>query len=199
MEEEALLINNSDKYEKILSNMEESIETMILFRSLYLIKKKFEVYKSNINQIYLDYNINKSKRIDAFGSYQIDINFFDKVLLSILRETNLFILEISSPKDIFLSYFLITSQKADHMDSIIQNMKNELILKNLNAKYNKIFYDKKIKPLFNKKVKINIDIESTEDNLNDENNELKEDIITKEIKIVEYNKKGKLFKNLINF
>ena len=195
MEEQPLLINNSDKYEKILSNMEESIESMILFRSLYLIKKKFEVYKSSINQIYLDYNINKSKRIDALGSYQIDINFFDKVLLSILKETNLFILEISSPKDIFLSYFLITSQKADHMDSIIRNMKNELILKNLNAKYNKIFYDKKIKPLFNKKVKINIEIESTEDNLNDEKNELKEDIITKEIKIVEYNKKGKIVQN----
>ena len=112
MEEETLLINNSDKYEKILSNMEESIESMILFRSLYLIKKKFEVYKSNINQIYLDYNINKSKRIDAFGSYQIDINFFDKVLLSILKETNLFILEISSPKDIFFILFFNNKPKS---------------------------------------------------------------------------------------
>ena len=194
MEEDPLIINKNNKYEKIISNMEESIESMILFRSLYLIKKKFEIYKSNINKIYLDYNINKSKRIDALGSYQIDINFFDNVLFSILKETNLFILEISSPKDIFLSYFLITSQKAEHMNLIIQNIKNELIQKNLNSKYNKIFYDKKIKPLFNTKVKINIEIEQTENNFDEENNNISEEIIIKEKIIVEYNKKGKIIK-----
>ena len=194
MEEDPLIINKNNKYEKIISNMEESIESMILFRSLYLIKKKFEIYKSNINKIYLDYNINKSKRIDALGSYQIDINFFDNVLFSILKETNLFILEISSPKDIFLSYFLITSQKAEHMNLIIRNIKNELIQKNLNSKYNKIFYDKKIKPLFNTKVKINIEIEQTENNFDEENNNISEEIIIKEKIIVEYNKKGKIIK-----
>ena len=110
MEEEALFINNN-KFQQIIANIEESIESMILFRSLYLIKKKFEKYKSNLNKVYNDFNINKSKRMDALGSFQIDINLLDKVLLLVIKETNLFILELSSPKDIFLSYFLITSQK----------------------------------------------------------------------------------------
>ena len=104
MEEDSIIINNKNKYEKIISNMKDSIQSMILFRSLYLIKKKFEIYKSNINKIYIKYNINKSRRIDVLGSYQIDIKFFDKVLLQILKETNLFILELSSP----LFFYLIS-------------------------------------------------------------------------------------------
>ena len=185
MEEESTIINKN-KYEKIISNMEDSINSMILYRSLYLIKKKFDLYKYTINKIYYEYNINKSKRIDTLGSFQIDINLLDKVLLLILKETNLFILELTSPKDIFLSYFLISNQKEKNMELIIQNIKKELKEKKLSLKYNKIFYNKKIKPLFQKNHEIN-NIQNNEGNNNDE-------IMTYEIKIVEYNKRGKVAK-----
>ena len=194
MEEDSLLFNQSNKFQKMISSMEESIETMILYRSLYLIKKKFELCKSNINKIYYDYNINKSKRIDVLGSFQIDINLFDKVLLLVLKETNLFILELSSPKDIFLSYFLITNQKAENMDIIIQNIKKELIENNLSLKYNKIFYNKKIKPLFQKNSELNSNLENKGKNNYNNNDE----IMTNEIKIIEYNRRGKIVKTLDN-
>ena len=190
MEEDSTIINNKNKYEKIISNMKDSIQSMILFRSLYLIKKKFEIYKTNINKIYIEYNINKSRRIDVLGSYQIDINFFDKVLLQILKETNLFILELSSPKDIFLSYFLITNQKAEEMELITKNIKQEIIEKELTTKYNKIFYDKRIKPLFKTKPKLNIIIDTNTQN----NNTDIDEIITNEKTIVEYNKRLKMIK-----
>ena len=170
--------------------MKDSIQSMILFRSLYLIKKKFEIYKTNINKIYIEYNINKSRRIDVLGSYQIDINFFDKVLLQILKTTNLFILELSSPKDIFLSYFLITNQKAEEMELITKNIKQEIIEKELTTKYNKIFYDKRIKPLFKTKPKLNIIIDTNTQN----NNTDIDEIITNEKTIVEYNKRGQIIK-----
>ena len=187
MEENQMLINNQNKFEQIIKNMEESIQSLILFRSLYLIKKKFDKYKSNINKIYQDFNINKSKRIDALGSFQIDINLLDKILLLVLKEINLFILELSSPKDIFLSYFLISNKKLEEMELIINNMKKEIIEKNLVEKYNKIFYDKKIKPLFEKK--------NTENNLNEEDNEEAKEEEIYNIIITEYNRKGKIVKN----
>ena len=187
MEENQMLINNQNKFEQIIKNMEESIQSLILFRSLYLIKKKFDKYKSNINKIYQDFNINKSKRIDALGSFQIDINLLDKILLLVLKEINLFILELSSPKDIFLSYFLISNKKLEEMELIINNMKKEIIEKNLVEKYNKIFYDKKIKPLFEKK--------NTENNLNEEDNEEAKEEEIYNIIITEYNRKGKIIKN----
>ena len=181
MEEEILINNNSNTYQNIIYNMEQSIETMILYRSLYLLKKKFEKYKSNINKIYNDYNINKSKRIDVLGSCQININFLDEVALLVLKETNLFILELSSPKDLFLSYFLITNQKGEEMNLILKDIKKEIIEKKLLSKYNKIFYDKKIRPLFKKN-----------DIIKNDNN--KEEEITNDRKIVEYNKRGKIKK-----
>ena len=118
---------------------------MILYRSLYLLKKKFETNKSNINIIYTDYNINKSKRIDEFGSCQIDINFLDEIIFLVLKEMNLFILQLNSPKDLFLSNFLITNKGEDEMKLIAKDIKIELIKKELNKKYNKIFYEKKNK------------------------------------------------------
>ena len=200
MEENSILINNKNNFQEIISNMEQSIETMILYRSLYLIKKKFEIYKSNINKIYIEYNINKSKRIDAFGSYQIDINCFEEIIILILKELNLFILKLTSPKDIFLSNFLITNQKLEEMSLIIRELKKEIIEKELIGKYNRIFYDKKIKPLFHIKPKINIIIDNNDEDISNENNDNGEEI-TKEKTIIEYNKRGKIvktFDTLIN-
>ena len=198
MEENSILINNKNNYQEIIHNMEQSIDIMILFRSLYLIKKKFEMYKSNINKIYSYYNINKSKRIDAFGSYQININSLEDIIIQILKEINCFLLKLTSPKDLFLSHFLITNQKIEEMSLIIKELKNEIIEKELTTKYNRIFYDKKIKPLFQKKPKIDIIIDDEEDN---DNQNIINDIdgggeeITKEVPIVEYDRRGKIVKS----
>ena len=81
------------------------------------------------------------------------------------------------------------------MEIIIQNIKKELIEKKLTSKYNKIFYDKKIMPLFQKKDNIE------RNNINEDNNKIVEEaIITNEKIIVEYDKRGKIkksFKNLL--
>ena len=179
MKGQLLFNSNNYNHKGIIKNLEENIEIMILYRSLYLLKKKFEINKSNINIIYTDYNINKSKRIDEFGSCQIDINFLDEIIFLVLKEMNLFILQLNSPKDLFLSNFLITNKGEDEMKLIAKDIKIEIIEKELNKKYNRIFYEKKIKPLFNKKEII----ENVKEN--DEINKL----------IVEYNRKGKIKRN----
>lgn len=182
MKGQLLFNSNNYNHKGIIKNLEENIEIMILYRSLYLLKKKFEISKSNINIIYTDYNINKSKRIDEFGSCQIDINFLDEIIFLVFKEMNLFILQLNSPKDLFLSNFLITNKGEDEMKLIAKDIKLEIIEKELNKKYNRIFYEKKIKPLFNKKEII--------ENVK-ENDEIKK-------LIVEYNRKGKIKRNYEN-
>ena len=169
------------------NNIKQAINEIILERSKFLLTKKFEKYSSQISKIYSQFNINKSRRIDALGSPQIDVNYLDQVIILILKEVNLFLLELSSPKDIFISFFLITSQKENEMEGIIKIIQNEIISKNLTEKYNNIFYEEKIKPMF---------IKYQNNNHINNNNDLQEDEVVPVINISEYNTKGKKIKTM---
>ena len=171
----------------LFNNIRQEIDALILERSKFLLFKKFEKYNSEILKIYSQFNINKSLRIDAMGSPQIDIKYLDQILILILKEVNLFLLELSSPKDIFISFFLISSQKENEMEGIIKHFQQEIISKNLTEKYNNIFYEEKIKPIFFPKI-------YTEQIYDKEN--FDEDEIIKEINISEYNTKGKKIKDM---
>ena len=168
----------------LFNNIKQEIDSLILERSKFLLLKKFEKYNTQILKIYSQFNINKSLRIDAMGSPQININNLDQILILILKEVNLFLLELSSPKDIFISFFLISSQKENEMEGIIKCLKQEIITKNLTEKYNNIFYEEKIKPIFFPK--INEQLYNKDD----------EDEFIKEINICEYNTKGKKIKDM---
>ena len=167
-------------------NIKQEINTLIFERSKYLIEQKFEKYNKEISKIYSRFNINKSRRIDILGSPQIDINNLGQILILVLKEINLFLLELSSPKDIFISFFLINSQKESEMEGIIKKFQQEIILKNLTEKYNNIFYEEKIKPMF---IPIEYNCQIYNDNYNKEN-------VIKEINISEYNSKGRKIKNM---
>ena len=169
------------------NNIKQEIDAIILERSKYLINKKFKKYNKEITKIYSKFNINKSRRIDILGSPQIDINNLGQILILVLKEINLFLLELSSPKDIFISFFLINSQKESEMEGIIKKFQHEIISKDLTEKYNNIFYEEKIKPSF-------IPLEYNIKKYNDDNKNNKEEII-KEINISEYNSKGRKIKN----
>ena len=170
----------------LFNNIKQEIDLLILQRSKFLLIKKFEKYNSQILKIYSQFNINKSLRIDAMGSPQININNLDQILILILKEVNLFLLELSSPKDIFISFFLISSQKENEMEGIIKHFQQEIITKNLTEKYNNIFYEEKIKPIFFPKIN---------EQLYDKEN-CDEDEFIKEINICEYNTKGKKIKDM---
>ena len=175
--------DESYQYSKIKQDLDE----IILERSKFLLTKKFEKYSSQISKIYSQFNINKSRRIDVLGSPQIDVNYLDQVIILILKEVNLFLLELSSPKDIFISFFLITSQKENEMEGIIKIIQHEIVSKNLTEKYNNIFYEEKIKPMF---------IKYHNNNHINNYNDLQEDEVVPIINIAEYNTKGKKIKTM---
>ena len=175
--------NETIQFENIKKDMDE----IIFKRSEFLISKKFTKYSMELSKIYSQFNINKSKRIDALGAPQIDVNYLDQVIILSLKAANLFLIELSSPKDIFISFFLITSQKENEMEGNIKLIKQEIISKNLTEKYNNIFYEEKIEPMLNR---------YKNDNKINSNDQLEDDETIHIVNIAEYNAKGIKIKSM---
>ena len=120
------------------------------------------------------------------GAPQIDVNYLDQVIILSLKAANLFLIELSSPKDIFISFFLITSQKENEMEGNIKLIKQEIISKNLTEKYNNIFYEEKIEPMLNRY--------KNDNKIN--NDQLEDDETIHIVNIAEYNAKGIKIKSM---
>ena len=193
-------INNSNEQE-ISKQMENSFELLILYRSIYILKQKFSLFKERIQKIYSKFNTFKSelKFETNIKIYQINIGNFIEVTYEVLQDLNLLLIKYLNPKDIFLSKILI-EKKRDEMKRIIKEILNWLLNENNNGNnliknYNIKFFNKKIKPY----LKEDIDFENfiNSNKIIDDNKE--EDISiswsTYEYRILtEYNRKGKMIK-----
>ena len=140
--------NNPKNLEKIKF---DSIRLEILYRSLYILKKKFEKYKKDIKSIYLKYysEKNNSKDLDQ-GNFPIMkvVNFFP-LLQDIFEKIKITIPRINDINSIFnydISKFDKNSK--EHLESI-QLMEKSLFANNKKEliKYNNKFYTKKIAPI----------------------------------------------------
>ena len=193
-------INNSNEQE-ISKQMENSFELLILYRSIYILKQKFSLFKERIQKIYSKFNTFKSelKFETNIKIYQINIGNFIEVTYEVLQDLNLLLIKYLNPKDIFLSKILI-EKKRDEKKRIIKEILNWLLNENNNGNnliknYNIKFFNKKIKPY----LKEDIDFENfiNSNKIIDDNKE--EDISiswsTYEYRILtEYNRKGKMIK-----
>ena len=188
-----------------------SIQTLILYRSLYLLKQKFAVNKHKLIEFYKEYNINTNNNKIFF--YQINKGDFAKITELVFKQINLLIIKIHNPKDIFLSK-VIKTDKIEEMICVLQVIQVLINTNSVNIKnYNQIYFNKKIEQQSSKidlcednfsknntslkeELKNNFDDNNINKNNNNENNiskfKNKDEEIT--IKIVEYNKKGKIIK-----
>ena len=182
--------NDDETNENLLNNSKEnSCETQILYRSIYIIKKKFEIYKTKINEIYKKYNINEFDDNLGMNFYIININNFELLIREIFKVINCIMIQINNPKNIFISNLYLTKEIKNEMYHIFQIMKNYLLQNNNIEKYNHIFFNKKIKPLLQKKEKEDNDI-----NNNDNYTEKKEKEEEINKPIVEYDSNGNIIK-----
>ena len=191
-------INNKNNQE-ISKQVENSLEILILYRSLYIIKEKFLLYKERIKKIYDKYNIynNNYKLKEDIKIYQINKKDFIKITDEVLKDINLLIIKYINPKDIFLSKVLI-EKKSKETIPLIKEILNWLE-KNNNGKfsikkYNKIFFNKKIRP-FVENIE-DIEILNTESNIEEKKEEYENDDVYKnfgkkiDVRVVEYNRRG---------
>ena len=146
--------NNIDNQnsQEISQQVENSLKLLILYRSIYIIKQKFSLFKERIRNIYQKYNTHNCnlKFKTDIKIYQIHIKNFVKVTDEVLQDLNLLIIKYSNPKDIFLSKILI-EKKREETKKIIKEILNWLLNDNNNGNdlirnYNINFFNKKIKP-----------------------------------------------------
>ena len=173
-------VKNKIKENDINDSNENSFETMSLYRSIYIIKRKFEIYDIQIKDIYNKYNINEFDNNLGINFYIINIDKFELILNEIFENINCLIFEIHHPKDIFISNLYRTEEKKKEMRVVFQKIQNYLFENNHIEKYNKIFYIRKIKPL--------LLIKNKENSINNEEEEINKPI-------VEYNNNGKIIKS----
>ena len=159
--------------QKISKQIENSLETLILCRSIYIIKQKFSFYKERIKSIYDKYNIYKGnyKLNTDIKIYQINKKDFIQVTEEVLKDLNLLIIKYLNPKDIFLTKVVI-EEKMKEIMPILKEIFNWL-LNNNNGDfsfkyYNNVFFNKKIKP-FLLESESGFDDENIKENDNEQN------------------------------
>ena len=192
--------------QEISKQVENSIELLILYRSIYIIKQKFSLFKERIKNIYNKYNIYNSnlKFKTNITIYQINISDFAQVTDEVLQDLNLLLIKYINPKDIFISKVLI-EKKREETKKIIKEILNWLLNENNNGNdliknYNIKFFNKKIKPY----IEEDIDYENFENmingikednNVNNMDKDIHKNLSNYEYKILtEYDRKG----NIIN-
>ena len=151
----------------------EHLTYKIICRSLYILKKKFEIYKNEINKVYTKFFVKDKSDYNNFSIPIIKITSFKDLLEEIFHLLNISIFKMSSMNELFLSNFIPESKNEERLNIAIDKIYNFITDKI--RKYNEIFYNKKIKTL--------IEINKIEEIADD---------FTDYYPIVEYDKKGRL-------
>ena len=193
-------LDNQNKQE-ISKQVENSLELLILYRSIYIIKQKFSLFKERIRNIYQKYNTYNGniKLKTNIKIYQINLKNFVKVTDEVLQDLNLLLIKYLNPKDIFLSKLLM-DKKREETKKIIKEIFNWLLDDNNNGNnliknYNINFFNKKIKPY----IEEDLNYENFENMMDNKENDINEDITTNLSKfnykiLTEYDRRG----NIIN-
>ena len=140
-------INNSQ--ENLNKIKIDSIRLEILYRSLYILKKKFEKFKKEIKSIYIKYYPEPNKSLSQYDFPITKIINFFPLLQEVFEKIKITIPRINDLKEIFnydISKFDKNSK--EHLESIKLMEKNLFEKNKINLeKYNKKFYTKKIEPI----------------------------------------------------
>jgi hypothetical protein len=117
-----------------IENIEkENIKVLILYRSLYILKKKFEIYHNGIEEIY---NSNKTNK------YFISLDNLSNILKKILIVSNCLIIYFKDYNELIDNSFILNLNVENSMNiinSICEYIKNNL------EKYNKLYFEKRLK------------------------------------------------------
>ena len=158
----------SKEQENIIDVERKNILMLILYRSLYILKKKFEIYKPQINQIYQE---NK----EPFSNLLVlPINKIPQILKNITLISQFYIIPYNRYSELF-TIDLLNNRNKKQTEIIINYIYN--YIKEHISEYNSVFYEKKSKE---------IEMKKELENKNEE-----EEI---SIKLNLYNRRGKIIK-----
>ena len=154
-------------------NSEDPVFTSILYRSLYILKKKFEIYKNEINKLYILYFVKDKNNYNNIRNKIIKLSSFKQLLEEIFNLTNISIFKMSSLNELFVINCIPEINRKERLNKAIEKINN--FISDKIQKYNEIYY--------NKKLKSEKELNSLEEISND---------LTEFFPTVEYDKKGKI-------
>ena len=154
-------------------NSEDPVFTSILYRSLYILKKKFEIYKNEINKLYILYFVKDKNNYNNIRNKIIKLSSFKQLLEEIFNLTNISIFKMSSLNELFVLNCIPETNRKERLNKAIEKINN--FISDKIQKYNEIYY--------NKKLKSEKELNSLEEISND---------LTEFFPTVEYDKKGKI-------
>ena len=131
---------NQSKRENLNFGIEYDVNMIILHRSLYILKRKFEMHELEILEIYTKF-CEKNK-----PEYIIDIRNFMRVVEEILYKTNFSFAAINKPGDLYKAE-LMNQMDRDKVLTIIQSLTS--FMKANRRKYNTIMREKKERKYIN--------------------------------------------------
>ena len=171
-------MKNSKKFNNIESSniaKNDSIQLALLYRSLYILKKKFSKFKSEINNIYNRYYGGDKLTSKSNDHHFIKVYNFFNLVYDVFKEIKITIPKFNAPIDVFNFDIKNFDYNCDAHKNTIKLLEKMIFNKFELEKYNRIYYEKKIKPLKDSYIK----------NKNS-------DVVSNCFKIVEYNRKGKI-------
>ena len=127
--------NSTENNQENLNEIKKKSKNLVLERSLYILKRKFEIHKKELEAVYDKYRHKNYKKLKA-----IDVNYLVQIYDEIFKTTRFKLIPYTNSKEVI---------SADLMMEINQNKRNmvfrsleKFTLKNI-QKYNKLYYEEK--------------------------------------------------------
>ncbi len=132
------LMNINEKEKKLDYDFgpDFDVNMIILHRSLYILKRKFELKESEIQAIYKKFM--EPEKVE----FVVDVNNFSELVECVIKEANFSFQEIGKPSDLF-RLELVNKIKQDKVMKIIKSLNSFMV--DFRRKYNNIMKDKKEK------------------------------------------------------
>ena len=162
--------------DEILDMELKNIQMLILQRSLYILKKKFEINKKELEIIYQRYKNEKFMKLKC-----INVDYLLELYKEIMDTTQFTMLPYLNFNEL-ISADLMTELNEDKSKAVLKALV-EFTTINV-EKYNRIYFEKKMR-----KKKL---IEESEVKKKNEEPSLEEEEYTSQVKIVKINKRGKI-------
>ena len=171
--------NNIQNKEEALDMGLSNVQMLILHRSLYILKKKFEINKKELEIIYQKYRDENYIKVKC-----IKVDFLSQLYKEIMDTTQFTMLPYLNFNEL-ITADLMTEINADKTKMILKDLVQ--FTENNVEKYNRIYFEKKMR-----KKKL---IEENEKNKQNGNLPPDEAEYTSEVQIIKMNKRGKIIRN----
>ena len=129
--------NSNQNHQEILAIEKKNNQMLILERSLYILKKKFEIHKKELEIVYEKYRHKNYKKLKC-----INVDYLYELYNEILKTTRFNLIPYTNSKEVISAELMIELNR-EKRKMVLKSLE-KFTLKNI-EKYNRIYYDEKMR------------------------------------------------------